>query len=144
PARDGERDDDAVADGEVRDLLAHLEDLANELVTEDVARPHRRDVPVVEVEIRAADRGPPHAHHGVPRVEDPGLGDVLHVHLLGAPPDDGLHERSLPAPAGWPSVRAVSPASSVCLKRRRSSFTCWDVIPSTSRAYARLNGPTGR
>jgi hypothetical protein len=41
---------------EVLDAAAGLDDLAHELVAEDVALLHRRDVAVVEVQVRAADR----------------------------------------------------------------------------------------
>ena len=55
-ARDRERHDDAVADLQLGVLLADLDDFAHELVAEDVARLHRRDEAVVEMEIGAADR----------------------------------------------------------------------------------------
>ena len=56
-AGDGERHDDAVADLQVLDRRPDLDDLAHELVAEDVALLHRRDEAVVEVQIGAADRG---------------------------------------------------------------------------------------
>jgi len=58
PARDGEWDDDAVAHRQRRavDPGAHLDDLAHELVAEDVAVLHRRHVAVDQMQVRAADR----------------------------------------------------------------------------------------
>src|SRR4051794_7514930 len=73
-ARDRERHDDAVADLEVRDGLALFDDLAHELVTEDVAALHRRDVAVEKVEVRAADRGRGDADDRVAVVQDRRVG----------------------------------------------------------------------
>ena len=56
-AGDGERDDDAVAELQVLHVGADFDDLAHELVAEDVAGLHGRDEAVVEVEVGAADRG---------------------------------------------------------------------------------------
>ena len=56
-AGDREGHDDAVADLQVRHRRPDLDDLAHELVAEDVALLHRRDEAVVEVQIGAADRG---------------------------------------------------------------------------------------
>jgi len=58
PARDGEWDDDAVAHRQRRavDPGAHLDNLAHELVAEDVAVLHRRHVAVDQMQVRAANR----------------------------------------------------------------------------------------
>ena len=56
-ARDVERDDDAVADGERRDVGADGDDDAHRLVAEDVAAVEERAEQFVQVQVGAADRG---------------------------------------------------------------------------------------
>src|SRR5829696_10380733 len=158
-AGDRERDDDAVADLEVGDAPALLDDLAHELVAEDVALAHRRDVAVVEVQVGPADRRGADLHDGVAVVEDLRVRDVLHLH--GVPPrphvrahhtpafsssdsDSGcagccLSLRSSDSPSGVPSERGTSPVSTCCLNWRRPSLilasgslpvSFWTVSPS--------------
>ena len=55
-AGDREGDDHPVARLDLLDRLAGLDDLAHEFMAEDVARLHRRDEAVVEVQVGAADR----------------------------------------------------------------------------------------
>ena len=55
PARDLEREHDAVADLEVADLAADLLDDAHRLVAEDVTAVHERAERLVEVQVRPAD-----------------------------------------------------------------------------------------
>ena len=90
-AGDAEGDDDAVADLEVVDVGAELDDLAHELVPEDVVLLHRRDVAVVQVQVAPADGGARHAQDRVAAVEDLGIGHVFDAHILLAHPADGLH-----------------------------------------------------
>jgi hypothetical protein len=92
-AGNGKRDDDPVADLEVRDALTHLHDLAHELVTEDVALLHRRHEAVVKVQVRAADRGTRDTNDGVARAEDLRVRDVLNFDALLAHPAVGFHVR---------------------------------------------------
>src|SRR5207237_4906176 len=68
PARDGERDDDAIADSERGIGLADVDDLAHELVAENVAGLHRRDEAVEEMKIRSADRRQRAANDCVARI----------------------------------------------------------------------------
>src|SRR5262249_42023258 len=107
-----------------------LDDLAHELVAEDVALLHRGDVPVVEVEVGAADGGGGDPHHGVAWVHERRVGDVLDLDGVLAHPADGLHgrcsrgtdpatdgrssPRSSARPEGCPSVVAIPPASRSC------------------------------
>jgi hypothetical protein len=85
-ARDRERHHDAVADLEVSHRRADVDDLAHELVAEDVAFLHRRYEAVVEVEIRAADRGRRDLHDRVARVEDLRIGYARDPYVLLAHP----------------------------------------------------------
>src|SRR5688572_32496129 len=57
--------------------LFRSDDLAHELVAEDVALEHRRDEAVVEVQVGAADRGRGDTHDGVARVDDLGIRNFL-------------------------------------------------------------------
>src|SRR3954467_381514 len=90
-ARDREGDDDAVADLQAGHITAGLDDLAHELVAEDVALLHRRDVPVVEVQVGAADRGRADLDDRVAPVEDLGVRDVLDLDRVAAGPDCRAH-----------------------------------------------------
>ena len=116
-ARDGERHHDAIADLQPRVVLADLDDLAHELVAEHVALLHRRDVAVVDVQIGAADRRRRDLDDGVARIEDDRVRNGLDLDLLCAFPADGSHGRSYAVAV----ARGISPASSSCLKCRRSS-----------------------
>ena len=93
-AGDRERDDDAVADLEVVHAAADLDDLAHELVPEDVALLHRRDVAVVEVQVGAADRGRRDPHDRVAVVEDLRVGDVLDLDGVASRPDVRPHRHT--------------------------------------------------
>jgi hypothetical protein len=83
-ARDGERDDDPVADTRFRllDPGPDLDDLAHELVAHDVAVLHRRDVPVEQVQVRPADRGRGDPDDRVAPVEDSRVGDVADLDFV--------------------------------------------------------------
>jgi hypothetical protein len=91
PTGDRERDDHAVADFKVVHAGARLDDLAHELVTEDVAFLHRRDVAVVEVQVGAADGRRSDFDDGVARVENLRLGHVLDPHVVFAEPAKSFH-----------------------------------------------------
>jgi hypothetical protein len=90
-ARDRERNDHAITDRQVLHLRPQLDDLAHELMAEDVAGLERRDVTAVQVQIRSADAGGGDFDDGVTRVEDLGLGHVLHPHVFCAAPGQGFH-----------------------------------------------------
>ena len=116
-----------------------LDDLAHELVAEDVALLHRRHEAVVEVQVGAADRGRGDLDDRVALVEDLRVGNVAHLdrsacpssrspsspHLRApAPATARCFEQPWPAPSRLPSERTTSPVSITCLKRRRSSRSC--------------------
>jgi hypothetical protein len=84
PAGDRERHDDAIALLEVRHSAAGLDDLAHELVAEDVAALHRRHVAVVEVQVRAADGCGRDPHDHVLAHENLGVGNVLDLDGVAA------------------------------------------------------------
>jgi hypothetical protein len=90
-AGDGEGDDDAVADADVVNLRTDLDDLAHELVAEDVAFLHGGNEAVVEVEVGAADGGGGDAHDGVAGIENFGVGHVLDLDIACAHPAGGFH-----------------------------------------------------
>ena len=113
-----ERHDDAIADFEVAVLATDLDDLAHELVAEDVALLHRRDIAAVDVEIGSTDRGCSDFHDRVARVQQLGIRDVLDADIFFAVVADGFHRRSFVAGA---AACAISPASRICLSSRRSS-----------------------
>ena len=56
-ARHRECNDDAITDDAILHAASNLDDLTDELVAEDVSRFHRRNEPVVEMQIGAANRG---------------------------------------------------------------------------------------
>src|ERR1051325_8671091 len=138
-ARDRERHDHAIAALQGRRPRADLDHLAHELVPEDVAGLHRGNEAAEEMEVGAADRGARHAHDRVVRVEDRGIRHALDAHVFRAVPADGLHD----SPLGCPSVVGTSPASISCLRRRRSSCTCWLGSSPKSLAITAANFPPG-
>src|SRR5205823_873589 len=105
-ARDREGHDNAVARFKGLVLVADVDHLAHELVAEDVAFLHRRDVRVVEVQIRAADGGRRDLEDGITRIEYGRIGHVVNPYVFAAIPADGLHALRLPLsstgePAGF-------------------------------------------
>src|SRR5437762_13351496 len=60
-------------------------------VPQHVARLHSGDVPVIEMEIRSADRGRDDLDDGVARRLDPGIGDRIATHVVAAMPDQRFH-----------------------------------------------------
>src|SRR5690606_14642789 len=141
-ARDRERDDDPVADPDARDGRADLDDLAHELVADDVAGAHPGDEPVVEMEVRATDRRRRDADDRVLWVEDRRIRHAVDADVARSVPDDGLHDVPAPTgsrPLGWPSTVAISPVSSSWRARRSISSSCaW-----RSGASIRRAGPSG-
>ncbi len=91
-ARDVERDDDAVAGGQVLDRGADLDDLAHRLVTEDVASVDERAEQLVEMQIGSADRRGGDADDRVGRFEDARVGNLLDADIALAVPGQCLHE----------------------------------------------------
>src|SRR4029079_663436 len=98
--RDGEGDDDAVADLETGVVFADFDDFAHELVTEDVALLHRRDESVRAMQIGAANRSRRDLDNGVARIQDLWIGDGRDGNLLCPFEADGSHV----APKLWLSL----------------------------------------
>ena len=90
-APDRERHDDAVAHLELLDLGADLDDLAHELVADDVAVHHARHVAVVEVQVGAADGAGGDPDDGVARILDLGIGNLFAADVARLVPDKRLH-----------------------------------------------------
>src|ERR687883_349785 len=78
-----------------------LDDFPHELVPEDVALFHRRDVAVVEMEVRAADRGGGDLHDRVAVVQDLRVRDVLDLHRVAPRPDVGAHQALTGCAGRW-------------------------------------------
>src|SRR6185436_16181074 len=80
---------------------------AHELMTEDVAFHHRRNVAVVQMQVGTADRGRSYFDDGVARVENLRFRHILHAHVVFAVPAKRLHWISLPAPKPAPPAAAL-------------------------------------
>ena len=137
--------------------------IAHELVAENVAGAHRRDEPVKQVKIGTADRGRCDAHDRVARVDRRRIGNMFdarsgyvpsqqtafivgsHAHPLGHIGHDAFANgwSCRPRHAADPSVVGISPASSNCLKRRRSSRIVWFGSSPKSFATAAPSFPPG-
>ena len=118
-AGDGERHHHALPLLERR-LGADLDHLAHELVAQDIARLHRRDEAVVQVEVRAADCGGRHLDDAVPRIDDLGIGDVVDADVVLPVPGQRFHSPISSNCLGFIAGVATSPVSISCLKRARS------------------------
>src|ERR1051326_3641765 len=126
PARDAERDHHTVARFEFRYCFADLDHFSHEFMAEDVSCLHRRDGTVVQVEVRAADRGGAYFQDGITRIKNLGIGHRFHPHVFLSIPANGSHFRLLflcAAPAGCPSVVGISPVSMRALNLPKSSST---------------------
>src|SRR5689334_21135030 len=99
------RDDESNADPEVRGAMTDLDELTTESLPEDAVLLHRRDVAVVEVQVRLADRRRGDLHDRVAVVEDLRIRDVLHLHGFAARPDVRPHQTpafsSSDSSSGW-------------------------------------------
>ncbi|OEI68888.1 hypothetical protein Cus16_1377 [Curtobacterium sp. ER1/6] len=138
PARDVERDDDAVADLEVRDGRADLLDDAHRLVAEDVALVDVRAEDPVQVQVGAADRRGGDPHDRVGRLLDGRVGDGLDGHLLGALPGQCAHVAflswSLPSrPGGTTRVTSSLRARPVVRSQPRPQRAAAAVVGRASR-----------
>ena len=90
-AGDGEGYDDPVAHLELFDAGTDLDDLAHELVSQDVALLHRRDVAVQQVQVRAADGGRRDPDDGVLRVQQFRVGYAVDPHVVATVPNERPH-----------------------------------------------------
>ncbi len=120
-ARDVERDDDAVADGEVRHGRSHLDDDAHRLVPEHVALVDERSEEFVQVQVGAADRGRGDLHDRVGGLEDLRVGHLLDAHGALALPGQCLHGGA--SRSGGRSVCGAIRAKPRWLTNRGSSVT---------------------
>ena len=82
-------------------VAADLDDLAHELVAEDVAAPHRRDEAVEQVQVGAADRGERDLDDRVARVQDLGIGHLLDAHIVRSVPAQCFHRAASLAAVPW-------------------------------------------
>ena len=94
-ARDRERHHDAIATLQILHFAPDFHHLAHELMAEDVAALHRGNETVVEVQVRAADRGGRDLHDRVALVEDLRVGNGLHSKVAFSHPTIGSHDCSL-------------------------------------------------
>jgi hypothetical protein len=94
---DVEGNDDTVAGADVLDLGPDLLDDPHWLVPEDVAAIQKGAHHFVQVQVRAADRRGGDVHHGIGRLFDSGIRDLLHANVATPLPDECLHD-----PGGMP------------------------------------------
>jgi len=91
-ADDGERHNDPVAGLQVTvDPGPDLDDLAHHFVAHDVARQHRRDEVMKEMEVRAADCTTRHFDDGIPRVFDLRVRHGIASDVFLSMPNQGSH-----------------------------------------------------
>jgi hypothetical protein len=70
-----------------------LDDLAHELVAQDVALHHRGDEAVIEVQVRTADGGRGDLDDRIAGIDDLGVGHGVHADVVFAVPGQGAHGR---------------------------------------------------
>src|SRR3954462_15334456 len=73
-------DDDSVSLFEVIHPTAHFYDLAHELMAQDIALLHARNISVVQMKIGVADRGRCDSHNRISIVQNLRVGNLLHSH----------------------------------------------------------------
>src|SRR5439155_394648 len=133
-AGDREGNDDAIAALQFVIAGPDFNDLAHELVPENVSRLHRRHVAIEQVQIRAADRARGDADDCIARIEDRRVGHALDANVIPAVPHKCLHAAP---PRGCPFVVGTSPVSRSALNRRRSSrIVCAGSSPNSHATAA--------
>ena len=91
-ARDRKRHNHLVAHRQfVADALAHLDHFAHELVAQNVAALHRGNEAVVQVQVAAANGGRGDFDDRVTGVQDLGVGNLGHAHIVFAVPAKRFH-----------------------------------------------------
>ena len=90
PARDDEGHHHALTLLERR-LGADFDHLAHELVAKHVAGPKRRDVTIIKVEVRTADRGRSDLQDHVARIDDFGIGNGFDPNVVAPLPGECTH-----------------------------------------------------
>ena len=108
------------------DFGADLDHLAHELVAEDVARLHRRDVAVVEVQVRAADRGRGDLDDRVARIDDLGIVDRVDADVVLAVPGERAHQ-------------AISSSSCLRVQRGGGDLAGFHQLLEAAQVAARLD-----
>src|SRR5690349_14215552 len=93
--RDGERNDNPVTALHVFHFPADFNHLAHELVAENVARFHGRNIAIIKMKVRSTDRGTRDPDYRITRVENLGIIDGLDTHLFFSLPTKRLHNASL-------------------------------------------------
>ena len=119
-AGDRERDDDLLALLQCR-FRPDLDHFAHEFVAQYVAGLHRRDITVIEMQVRPADRGRGDLDDAVARVDDFGIIDGIDANVMLAVPCQCAHQAaSSSCCLRFIAAVAISPVSISCLNRRRS------------------------
>jgi hypothetical protein len=93
-AGDDEGHDDALPHFEFFVALADVHHLTHELMAEDVARFHARDHVIVQMQVRATDRGGSDADDRIARVHQDRIGHCFDANVLFALPCKCSHEIS--------------------------------------------------
>src|SRR4029453_5867052 len=113
-----------------------------------VALLHGGYVAAIDVQVGTADRGRGYLHDGVTRVQDLGIRSGFHTNVFFTVIAAALH-RELPrlsCTIVFPCAVAIgiSPASSSCLRRRRSSrMVCDGSFPARNAINAPARPPGG-
>src|SRR3546814_18269021 len=101
--------------------LFRSHNFAHEFMAQYVPRLHRRDIAVIEMEVRPADRRGGDADDGVAGIDDFRIVDGIDPDVMLAMPCESAHQE--PSSSYSRRLRAavaISPVSINCLKRRRS------------------------
>src|SRR5829696_2306261 len=98
-ARDRERNDDAIANLELRHSRADLDHLAHRLMTEDIPLFHRWHVAVIDMEVGAANTTRGNPHDGVSRVDDLRVRHGFAADVFTTMPNERAHGSSFLC--GW-------------------------------------------
>src|SRR5690349_17458152 len=73
---------------------ADFDDLTHRLMAHDVARLHRRDEVIEEMQIRAANSTARHFDYSVAVTLDPRIGNRIAANITGPMPNEGSHWKS--------------------------------------------------
>src|SRR5207249_541577 len=90
-----ERHDDPVPLLQVSHLRSDIDDLAHELVAQDITLLHCGNVTVVDVQVGATDRRRCNLDNSIARVKNTGISYRLNAYIMGTIPTECSHNNLL-------------------------------------------------
>src|SRR4051794_29902007 len=91
PAGYTEGNNDAITHLQILHSRANFHNFAHEFMADDIARLHGGDVAIVDVQIGTANGSRSNAQNGITWIQNLGIWNVLHSHIMFSIPADSPH-----------------------------------------------------